>query len=68
MDVTAVDWEQAQDAEIQEFMTKVRGWQTRGHEITRDFLELDRMAWAAWNRDHPSGRTGSPTPAPSTTT
>ena len=52
MVVTAVDWEQAEDNQIQEDMTKVRGWETRGYShIKRNFWEYERMARAIWDRD-----------------
>ena len=45
MVVTAVDWEHAEDVQIQEAMTKVREWRTKGYShITRDFWEYERMA------------------------
>ena len=57
MVVTAVDWEHAEDVQIQEAMTKVREWRTKGYShIMRDFWEYERLArqWTpAQVRDKP---------------
>ena len=48
--VTAVDWEQAEDNEIQEAMTKLMGWLKKGTEIRRDFYNFSRTVsgWLKW--------------------
>ena len=42
-EVTAVDWEQAKDKEIQEAMTKYDGWRKNGDKIMRDFRDNEEM-------------------------